>query len=394
MTAAFDSNVTLTIECAFGYGSLDAAPVWTDVTAYARAVEIRRGRSNVLGRFEAGTATVRFDNRSGRFDPNNTAGAYSPNVKVGVPIRIRATYSAVTYDLFRGVVEAWPVQFPDFGKNSVVDVPCVDGMKLLAQFDLSDLSYSAESTETRIGNVLDDVGWPAGLRDVASGVGDVQAYTPDGSQSALTHMMDVAEAEVGALFVDGAGNVVFQNRGHYSGGPVSGGTFGPAALPFQDVAVSYDDEYLWNDVRVTRVGGSEQQYTVAASISDYGRRVLSRSNQPMLGDAEAENVAQWLGQMFSDVRARVSSLVLSPRSDVDLWPLVLGGELRDAVTVTFSPPSGDAFSQDVAIQSVSHVFDAEKRWTTTWEVAPLSDIEQASFWVFDTSTYDTSTVYA
>lgn len=395
MSAAFDSNVDLSIEMAFGHGALDETPMWTDVTAKAKAVQIVRGRSSVLGRFEAGVASILLDNRDGRFDPNNTGGTYSPNVKVGVPVRVQATHDATTYDLFRGVVESWPLEYPDKGKNSLVQVPCVDGFKLIGQVDISGGTYAQEATDVRIGNVLDDVDWPAGLRDLDDGLAQVQAFDPDGTNTALAHILDAAESEVGVFYLDGGGTAVFGNRVRFSGGPVSAGTFSPSGIPFSDVSVVYDDEFLWNDVRVTRDGGELQQATDATSITSNGRRVLLRDVMPNSNDPEAFDVATWLVAMFAEQEVRVRSLTLSPRSSpADLWPQVLGRELTDAVTVSFDPPTGDTFTQECVIQRIIHTFDAEKNWSTVWEVAPLSDLEQLSFWIFDTSTYDTSTVFA
>lgn len=395
MTAAFDSNVDISIELGFGSGALTASPTWEDVSAYGRSVEIRRGRSSVLDRFDAGTATVVFDNDDGRFDPNNTAGAYSPNVKVGVPIRIRATYDGNTYGLFRGVVERWPVTFPHKGKTSVVEVPCVDGFKALSQLEITDKTYSKETADTRIGNVLDDVGWPAGLRDIATGLANVQAFDEDGTVLALSHMQDVADSEVGVLFIDGDGNVVFQNRLEFAGGATSQGTFGPGNIPIDDVVPSYDDDFLYNDIRITREDGDIQQVVDATSVSLHGTRVLERDVMPNATNSEALNSAEWLSAKYSDVVTRIEQLTLKPRSDpANLWPQALGRELRGFITVQFDPPSGDQFSQESSIQHITHSFNRDRQWTTAWQLAPLATLETQSYWVLGTSTLGTSTVLA
>jgi len=54
-------------------------PTWTDVSAYVRSASVHRGSSRVDSptlRYEAGTATLKLDNRDRRFDPTNLAGPY------------------------------------------------------------------------------------------------------------------------------------------------------------------------------------------------------------------------------------------------------------------------------------------------------------------------------
>src|SRR5688572_26097728 len=63
----------IVVECMF------TDPTWSDISPWVRGVEIKRGASRVDGpvlRYEAGTATIRLDNRDRRFDPTNLAGPY------------------------------------------------------------------------------------------------------------------------------------------------------------------------------------------------------------------------------------------------------------------------------------------------------------------------------
>ncbi len=87
----------LIVEAAFGNGPLDASPTWTDITDDVRGFLTSRGRNHELRRFEAGTIDMILDNRHGNYNPHNTAGSYSPNVKPAVPIRIRAWWNEVYY---------------------------------------------------------------------------------------------------------------------------------------------------------------------------------------------------------------------------------------------------------------------------------------------------------
>lgn len=57
------------------------APVWTDLTPWVESFSVRRGRQTERDSMQAGTATVRLDNRDRRFDPSYTAGPYYGQLK-------------------------------------------------------------------------------------------------------------------------------------------------------------------------------------------------------------------------------------------------------------------------------------------------------------------------
>lgn len=383
------------VEVGFGSTMFTASPTWTDISPYVRSITTHRGRPSIEGRFTAGTASVVLDNRDGRFNPDNTQGAYYPNVKIGVPFRITRTVSDTTYPIFYGGARAWPPTYPR-SQDSTVTVPLVDAFYNLQLEDLALESYSAQSTVARLGAVLDDVSWPAALRDFDVALATVQATDfaqpfDGGEQPALPHLLDVAESEVGVLFMSADGKVTFKNRVANSGA-ASKFTFTDSHITHIDL--DYSDKFLWNDIRIAREDGAQVVVTDASSIAAHGRRVLTKDVMPMGSDPEALSVGSWLASIFAEQRVRVEQLTVKPlASNGALLATVLGLELRDMVTVQHTPPGGDAIDQVCAVEEIRHTI-TPRDWVTTLSVAPLSSLEQQDFWILDTSELDDTTVLA
>ena len=379
----------VTFEAGFGSTMFDGSPSWTDITAYVRQFRSTRGRTSVEGRFDTGTAFLVVDNRDGRFTPDNTAGAYYPNVLLGVPIRV--VESDASEPIFYGSVRGWPPSYPKT-QDSYATVPLADGFYNLNLEDLHGETYSLESTDERITSVLDDISWPAGLRDLDAGVANVQATSfgapqDGGEQPVLQHLLDVAEAEVGHLFMSRDGNVTFKNRVAQSGASAS---VNLTDANMQELTVSYDDDHFFNDIRVAREDGAQITYVDATSVSNFGRRVLTRDVMPMATDAEALNVAEWLSYLFGEQRLRIDGLKLKMYPGAPHYADVLGLELRDYINVNHVPPGGDTLSQDCSVEGIRHEMTPGD-WTVYLTVAPLATVETQSYWILGTSALDVST---
>ena len=120
---------------AFDDGPYVLSPTWTEVTSSVRSMSIDRGRSDDWDTF-SGSATVVLNNLQRLYDPFYTSGTYYGKLLPRRQIKIEATYSAVTYPVFRGFIDGWPPSWTDAGKDSTVTLSCYDAMALLAQVQL------------------------------------------------------------------------------------------------------------------------------------------------------------------------------------------------------------------------------------------------------------------
>lgn len=111
-----------------------SSPTWTDVSSYVRVAEgisITRGRGDEQSDIQTGTASLTLDNRDGRFTPGLASGAYYPNVRKNVPIRIGVVISGTTYWRFYGFVNEWPVAWDGGTVLTTSSITCSDMFKRL-----------------------------------------------------------------------------------------------------------------------------------------------------------------------------------------------------------------------------------------------------------------------
>ena len=382
MSVAFDSNVNLTVEIGFASNPYDSSYSYTDVSAYVLKIDIKRGRQQALSEIGTGSAKVVFNNQDRRFDPTNTSSPYSPNVIPNKPIRISAVYDSTTYRLFEGFIEQFPQQFVASGAQSITTVTALDAFALFKLARHTDNEVQ-ELSSVRITNILDEIGWSSSKRDIATGVLNVQAITDD--NDALTALRLTANSEGGEIFMAKDGDVKFNNRRTQLTTQTVKGTFGLGGgeIPYNDVALNFDNILLRNDWRITRVSGSEQTAQNSTSITKYGSRVVKRTGQLQTSDSDALSVANQLLAKFGDVGERVDSMVFSPKGNTAIWTHALGAELFERYLAKIPLPNGDTLTTTVNIQRIAHKIDAKnKTWTWTINTSPATEL---GFWLLGLS---------
>ncbi|WP_405149427.1 hypothetical protein OG589_14485 [Sphaerisporangium sp. NBC_01403] len=367
---------------------------WTDVTSWGKhGISTRRGSSRVespIIRYEAGTATVTLNNSDRRFDPTNLAGPYVGSGKSQVtpmrPIRIRATWASTTYDIFRGFVDIWDVDWvADI--YSEVTVRATDGFKVLRNKKRAAVTPvgAGEDSGARVTRILNSAGWPAGDRVIATGSSTLQATTLEGD--ALSELQATAESEIGELYIDGAGRVVFRSRSALlldSRSTTVQATFGnppTAAAPFE-TRLNTDDATFYNEVRAQRTGGAEFVTGDAASQAELLTRTFQASSLLLTSDTEVQSYAGWILYVSKDPEVRFDSIVIHAHADpANLFPQVLAREIGDRIQIVRRPPGGGAaITREVFIRGISHQTSGAT-WFTTW--ALQSATKYGSFFALD-----------
>ncbi len=343
--------------------------------------------------------------------------------------------------------------------------------------------YAQEKSGTRIGHVLDDLGWPAADRDIDTGQSDMIA-SGNFDDLGVSHLRAVQEAEQGILFVAADGKMTFKDRhARLTDGASTDGEYIFATLPAvtvptagsrvqvstrslpscevilaapstntgyiyvgdvnvsstryssrllpgeevhlsvadvnkvyidasvngEGVEVSYynnsptifaiddddqmlvkdsdlvlEDQYIKNDVRITRDGGAEQVDTDATSQSAYGKVTLSKTGLLLTTDSEAADQAAYLLSRYKDPFMRIKALTILPGADAYLlYPKVLSYDIGMRITVQLDQAS---ISRDYIIEAVSHEWNAlnPQMFTTKWQ---LTDASSETYWKLGDSTW-------
>ncbi len=408
MSVAFNSDVSLTVEIAFDSNPLDTSQTYTDVSAYVRSFSTNRGRQHALDEFQTGTLRVVLDNRDDRFNPLNTSSPYydSANsvskIKPFKRIRVKAEYSSTTYFIFSGFINAYPESFGGQGSDSVVQLQCVDAFKMFnlntigsrawligrrsSLGENTKLGYadSTEKSSLRIGRLLDAFGWSSSERTISTG--DLDVITQNVDTNMLTALKAVESAEQGQLFMGADGKVVFRDRNFKRTQQfTSQGTFGNGVgeLPFSDVITSFDESRIFNQISVTRTGGTTQEAESLSSIEEYGARPQDLTDTLNVSDLDASQIALQRLAQFQDTSPRVEGLVVNPLVETNLWLQVLGRELGDKITVNIPTPASTTMNFDIHIESISHTVDADNQ-TWSWNISTSAGSEVGA-WVLGSS---------
>jgi len=413
------------VEIGFASNPLTALSsiTWTDVTTQCLGFTTHMGRQHELGTVEASTASILLDNKDRRFDPTNTSSTYSPNVLPMKRVRITAAWNAITYPIYCGFIDGWPLSWPDV-TDSYVTLPGTDALKVL---NLRFLTASPDAgnvlSGTRIANVLGLINWPPADQSIELGLSYMQYEPVPMTGTALQHLTDIAKSEQGLLFQDPAGVMTFYDRSHLTttiASTTSQATFGDAGgaeLPYvlQGIDPRMDDVDLWNDVQMTattpantsvaNVTSSDgtvvqvqtlstpasahllQEVQDTTSQTAYGLRSLSMTGLKNVSDDDVANLAAHLLTVYKDPYLRIRQFAVTPHSDpANLYPQVLGRKLWDRITVKRTPPGGGPrFSQDLYIEGIGHKYNKSTGWETTYATSPAT-LGTQQYLVFDNAT--------
>jgi hypothetical protein len=248
-----------------GRGTLGGVTM-VDLTYLVESVNITRGRSRQLDQFNAGTATIAFDNASQILNPSNTSSPYYPFVLPRCPVQILAN----GVPIYTGLVTDWNLDY-DISNEDIMYASCSDQFTVLANQALNAVTPSAEASGTRINTVLSlpEINYQ-GARAIDTGSSTLGAFAIAQDTNVLNYLQLVNTSEQGYLFMSANGTLTFKGRASVLN-PVAGATFNTdgTGLPYQTLVNQYGDELLYNYIVTQSPAGAKQTTSNAQSIALY-----------------------------------------------------------------------------------------------------------------------------
>ncbi len=339
----------------------DGAAVVVDVSNQINRIETRRGRTALSDTFQTGSLTLRIIDQNGDFNPQNPAGPYYELLTPMKKVQISATYLGVTYPIFSGFITSYVTTYPKEADSDVAitTIQAVDAFRLAQNAQISTVTgaTAGDLSGTRINEILDQINWPASMRDVDAGLTTMQA-DPGTNRTALAAMQTVTDSEYGALYVDATGSFVFQDRDVTVGSIAATPTLfadNGTGIPYQDAAWILNDVLVFNKATITRVGGSPQVATNQASIDKYFVHSYFLDNLLMQTDAVADDYAKAYVASRAETSIRCDAIILdlyTPNYNAGIIA-ALDLDFFDPITVKTTQPGGSVLEKTLQIFGVS-----------------------------------------
>jgi hypothetical protein len=354
--------------------------VVVDVSNQVNLVQTRRGRNPLSDEFQTGQLTLRIVDQNGDFNPENPSGPYFELLTPMRKVQISATYSGVTYPIFSGFITSYVNTQPkDATEVAYTTITAVDAQRLAQNAQISTVTGATAGnlSGTRINEILDEISWPATMRDVDAGLTTLQA-DPGTNRTSLQALQNVALSEYGAIYVDASGSFVFQDRS------VTAGSIGATPTLFADdgTGIQYanatwklDDTLIFNKSTVTRAGGTAQVATNQASIDKYFLHSYFLDGLLMQTDAVALDYAQAYTASRAETSIRCDAVELDLYTDNYNSGIIAALDLDffDPITVITTQPGGSTLNKTLQIFGVAFNITPNSWKTTFTTLEPVID---------------------
>jgi hypothetical protein len=358
----------------------DGTAVIVDVSNQVDSIKTNRGRTALSDIFQTGTMSLRIVDQNGDFNPMNPASPYYNLLTPMRKVTITASYGGNIYPMFAGYITSYNTTTPkDVGEIVYTEIQAVDGFRLFqnAQITTVASAIDGQTTGTRIGKLLDQVGWPASMRDIDTGQTTVQA-DPGTLRTSLGAMQLITSTEYGSLYMDWSGNLVFQDRlltsSSVAGTPVDFNDNG-TGISYNNAVWKLDDTLVFNKASITRTGGTAQVAFNQASIDKYFLHSYQEQNLLMQTDAEALNNAQAFVASRQETSVRCDAVTLDLYTDNYNAGILaaLGLDFFDPVTVTTTQPGSSTLTKTLQVFGISHDVKPSNWKTTLTTLEPIID---------------------
>jgi hypothetical protein len=358
----------------------DSAAVIVDVSDLINSIQTSRGRNALTDEFQTGQMSLRIVDQNGDFNPQNPSSPYFELLTPMKKVAITATYSGVTYPIFSGFITSYVTTQPkDATEVAYTTIQAVDAYRLAQNAQISTVTgaTAGDLSGTRINQILDQISWPATMRDVDAGLTTMQA-DPGTARTSLAALITVANSEYGAIYVDPSGFFVFQDRSVTVGSIAGTSTLfadDGTGIKYANAVWKLDDTLVFNKATVTRTGGTAQVATDQASIDKYFLHSYFLDNLLMQTDAVALDYAQ------AYVNSRAETSIRCDAIELDLYSpdyntgiiAALGLDFFDPIKIITTQPGGSTLDKTLQIFGVGMNITPNSWKTVFTTLEPIID---------------------
>ena len=358
----------------------DSAAVIVDVSDLVNSIQTSRGRNALTDEFQTGQMSLRIVDQNGDFNPQNPASPYFELLTPMKKVAITATYSGVTYPIFSGFITSYVTTQPkDATEVAYTTIQAVDAYRLAQNAQISTITgaTAGDLSGTRINQILDQISWPATMRDVDAGLTTMQA-DPGTARTSLAALITVANSEYGAVYVNAEGFFVFQDRSVTVGSIAGTSTLfadDGTGIKYANAVWKLDDTLVFNKATVTRTGGTAQVATNQASIDKYFLHSYFLDNLLMQTDAVALDYAQ------AYVNSRAETSIRCDAIELDLYSpdyntgiiAALGLDFFDPIKIITTQPGGSTLNKTLQIFGVGMNITPNSWKTVFTTLEPIID---------------------
>lgn len=377
---------------------------WTDVTCDAFEITSGAGTSGadgVVSRWEA--ATFAFSLAGDQWDPG---GPYAGLLGPGLPVRFRwrPAGSTTWHPGFLGYVDDDGFDYDPITERA--HVAATDGTRIFVNWNKGELAAPVGGGETaaaRVTRVADRIRWPAAARDISPG-GVALASSILGGD-AWAHLQQVADTDLGILWLSRAGNLAYRPQGRVAVGtrhidavigchvtPPGGGTvvIEPVTITGQQPTVTRNDVTIARAADPAVDGDTPVEVTVLdeASISRFLDHPFSRTDLLHQADVPwSTTVADAVIMSGAWPTNAPAEAQLSSRIDVAASALLLGLEpslsvevVDDNGAVWYCEPAG--WSVSIGRREIAgtiHLLDVSPWYGSGWDGSDGWDIAKWGF---------------
>jgi hypothetical protein len=151
----------------------DSVAVIVDVSDQVDSIQTVRGRNPQADQFQTGTLNLRIVDLNSDFNPQNSSSPYFGLLDPMRKVQITATYSGITYPIFSGFITSYNTVTPkDVTEVTYTTITAVDAFRLAQNAQIATVAgaTAGDLSGTRVNQILDQIGWPASMRDIDAGL--------------------------------------------------------------------------------------------------------------------------------------------------------------------------------------------------------------------------------